>query len=157
MSKVEKILIILFVALATVVVGAALYDRPDQSLGGGANIDEIVVSGLVADIQADGATTSSPYTITLPFSASGWRTASFVFENMANATVDILGTNDTLASSSVAQWTDVSSDLIGAASFNSNRAIFIDTPIILSKIRFVVTTSTSVLSTVRVKAVFSSK
>lgn len=155
MSKFVKLLIILLVVCGSAVSTVFLLKRPEASLG--SVRDELVVGGLLADFQADGSATSSPYTVTLPFGVSGWRTASFVFENMANATVDIYGTNDTLASSSVAQWTDISTDLIGAANFNSNRAVFIDTPIILSKIRFVVTTSTSVLSTVRIKGVFSSK
>ena len=157
MSKFIKTLIILLIVSGSALASIALLKTPENSLGAGSVRDEIEVSGLLTDVVTEGVATTSPYTFTFPLAASGFRTGSFIFENMANATVDIHGSNDTIASSSVAQWTDISQDLIGVANFTSNRAMFIDTPIILSKIRFIVTTSTSATSSVRIKAVFSSK
>ena len=110
--------------------------------GGGVGTD-ISEPGTIFDVTTDGTATTSPYSVTIPWAAAGRTQGSFVFENMANATVTIYGSNDTVASSSVKQFTDITSALTGASTFTSNRYIFVDTNVLTEYLRFSVATSTS--------------
>ena len=160
----KKTILALFLSIVAVVIaiGSVVLEKPvevkiPETVAGGSASETIVNQGTIFDVTTDGTATSSPYTLTIPWSGAGWRGGSFMFENMANATVTIWGSNDPMASSSVAQFTDMTTNIIGSASFSTNNPVFVNDNIIATRLRFTITTSTSAQSSVRVKAAFSTK